>query len=148
MGTRKVHRPGIGRPGAQVTALGIQVAEALDGAVAVERVASEVISALRVVRTTVQSVLTYARPPEPEALAPLGVSVQSGAAGTNIRVVTAGPIVDGFWSWIPGQPVLLGFDGQLTQAQPAALAYLVVIGFAVTPETLIVRIQAPLRLAA
>lgn len=148
MGTRKVTRPGVGHAGAQITALGIQAAEALNGALAVERLASEPMSALRVVRSTPQGVLVYARPPEPEALAPLGVSVQAGAVGASIRVVLHGPIVDPFWSWIPGQPVLLTYDGQLAQAQPAALEYLVIVGFAVTPETLMVRVQAPIRVAA
>ena len=148
MGTRKVHRPGMGQAGAQITPYGIQLAESLDGALAVERFAAETLSALRVVRSTPQSVLVLARPPEPESLAPLGVCVQSGIAGTSIRVVQAGPIVDGFWNWTPGQPVLLGFDGELTQQQPAALPFLIVIGYAVTPETLMVRMQAPLRIAA
>lgn len=148
MGTRKVHRPGIGSPGAQITPLGIQLAAELNGALTIERMASEVMSALRVVRATPQSVLVIARPPEPEALAPLGVSVQSGQVGSSIRVVVQGPIVDSFWSWTPGQPVLLGYDGQLTQSQPANLPFLVSVGIAVTPETLMVNIQAPLRTAA
>lgn len=110
-------------------------------------VADETISALRVVRLAAPGHVVIARLPEPQALGPLGVAVQSAAIGGEINAQRSGPIFDALWAWSPGLPVLLGEDGVLTQTQPAGQPYAVVIGVAVDATTLMVRIAPAIRLA-
>ena len=110
--------------------------------------AGEAISALHVVRTAGSGRVVYARPPEVEALTPLGVSMQSGASGARITVARDGvEVVDGSWRWTPGKLVLLGPTGTLTQTQPVGAPYLVAIGRATTSYALVVRIGQPIKLA-
>jgi hypothetical protein len=103
--------------------------------------AAETISALRVVRVDDVGELVLCRPPEPEATAPIGITETVVAAGADTTVRVAGPMHDASWSWQPG-PVLLGIDGHLTQSA-ADLPFLVVVGQAVSPTSLVVRINAP-----
>lgn len=112
-----------------------------------EYIADETISALRVVRPTIDGHIAIARPPELEALAPYGITVQSGLPGSVLRVAIAGPVVDPSWSWIPGRAVLLGLEGVLTQQQPAGLRQCVVVGMATAATSIVVRIAHPIWLA-
>jgi hypothetical protein len=110
--------------------------------------ADEALSALRVVRRSSDGRVLYARLPELEARAPLGVTAHAADSGATIAVVTAGPLSDSSWNWTVGRPVLLGASGVLTQTQPAEFDALVVIGLAVASDAIVVRIMPPVYLAA
>lgn len=107
--------------------------------------AGEALSALRVVRIESPGVVVYARPPEIEASAPIGLTTHSAVDGAPVTVATRGEVQDGSWSWTPG-PVLLGLDGALTQTQPPGLPFLVVIATAVSADTIVIRIDPPIAL--
>lgn len=110
--------------------------------------AGETMSALTVVRVTDDgSRIIIARPPEPQALAPLGILLQAVNAGAFVPVAIAGPVSDPHWHWIPGQPVLLGPDGTLAQEIAPGATHVVAIGQAIDPDTIVVRIGPPIRLA-
>ena len=110
------------------------------------RTAAEAISALRVVRSSTLTAVVLARWPESLSTAPLGVTTTSATLGDNISIQTGGELEDNAWSWTPGSPVFLGANGTLTQTQPTT-NYTLVIGKAVTPKRLLIRIQAPIYLA-
>lgn len=111
-------------------------------------VADEVISPLSVVRMTDDGErVAVARMPEPEALAPIGIATQAAQAGGSVTVRSSGPVSDPTWNWIPGRPVLLGAGGALTQDQPLGMTHLVVIGYALDADTILIRIGLPIQLA-
>jgi hypothetical protein len=112
-------------------------------------IANEALSALRVVRLvgSTEDQVRYARPPEVEAEAPLGITATAAASGEAVTVVRSGSITDASWSWTPGAPVLCGANGTLTQTQPA-LPYIVAVGIASTPTTIQLKISPPIFLAA
>lgn len=110
--------------------------------------ADEVISPLSVVCLTDDGErVAVARPPATNALAPLGIATQAAQAGAAVTVRTSGPLSDPTWHWIAGRPVLLGAAGALTQDQPLGVLYLVVIGYAIDADTILIRIGLPIRLA-
>lgn len=110
------------------------------------RVAAEPISALRVVRSNTSTSVLLARWPEIEARSPLGISVNAASAFASVRIQHTGEIEDSGWTWTVGTPVFCGVNGTLTQTMPTS-DYALVVGEAVTPTRLVVRIQGPIFLA-
>lgn len=110
-------------------------------------VADEALSGSRVVRlASAPGHVVYARPPEQQALAPLGVTVTAAVSGNTVMVCTSGELRDSGWSWTAG-PVLLGPNGTLTQSIPPGATHVVTIGQAIAPDTIIVRIGQAIQLA-
>jgi hypothetical protein len=109
--------------------------------------ADETLSALRVVRVASAGRLCYARPPELEARAPIGITTASASVNQVVQLATRGPLEDSSWSWTVGAPILIGVDGQLVQSQPLGLLTMLVVGIAVASNRIIVRIGAPIALA-
>ena len=110
-------------------------------------IADEPLSALHVVRAAGPGHVRLARPPELEALAPLGVTVTAGQTGAEVQLRRSGVLQDPFFSFVAGNPVLLGLNGALVQAQPSGLLIQLVIGWAIASDTIVVRIGVPLQLA-
>lgn len=106
--------------------------------------ADETMSALRVVRSSGAGHVLYARPPEPEANAPIGITTQAVSSGAEVAVATGGTLQDASWSWTAGLPVLMGPNGVLTQTQPPGQGVLVAVGTAVEGDTIVVRIEPPI----
>jgi hypothetical protein len=77
----------------------------------------------------------------------LGVTTGAAINGANIQFVRQGTITEPSWSFTPDGLVFLGANGLLTQVPPAAPAFLVVIGCALTATSLRVNIQPPLILS-
>jgi len=107
-------------------------------------IADEPLSALRVVRAASMGHVRYARPPEPEALAPLGLTSSAAMSGDTLTLINGGELQDPSFDWTVGQPVILGANGMLTQTQPVSQPFLVVIGLAVATDTIVVRIGLPI----
>lgn len=107
--------------------------------------AGELVSALRAVRyDPATGRVVYARPPELHAMAPLGVSVTAATVGQYLTVRSRGELSDSSWTWTPGEWVLLGLEGALTQAPSNVVPWVVPIGIAISPVTLIVNIGQPI----
>jgi hypothetical protein len=111
---------------------------------AVEYVADEPLSALRAVRMSGERIV-YARFPELESKAPVGITTHSVMAGETATLAAWGELQDSSWSWVVGQPVLLGALGTLTQTP--ADPFVVQLGIAVAADTIVVRIESPITLA-
>lgn len=75
----------------------------------------------------------------------LGISLQAGI-DEDINVQVAGEVEEPSWTWEPQQPVFLAFDGLLTQDPPEdpADAFTLVIGFATSPTSIMIRIESPI----
>lgn len=110
-------------------------------------VAAEPLSPLHAVRLSGAGQVRLARPPEVEALAPLGVTVSSAQTGGSVMLRRRGVLQDPFFSFTPGLPVLLGIGGTLVQGQPAGLMVQLRIGWAIATDTIVIRIGEPLQLA-
>ena len=108
-------------------------------------IADEAISALRVVRVSTAGHVVYARHPEIESRAPVGITVTAAISGGRVNVATSGEITDPLWSWTAGDPVLLGPLGTLTQTPTTG--FLVQVAEAINATTIVVRICPPILLA-
>jgi hypothetical protein len=63
------------------------------------------------------------------------ITVSAGIAGSEISLITYGPVSASFWNWTPGAPIFLGLNGTLTQSVPALpnAVFLLQVGVAETP---------------
>lgn len=105
-------------------------------------IAGEDLSALRVVRfDTDTGCVVYARPPEAASRMPLGITVTAALSGVEVVVRRDGELIDDSWGWVPGQPVLLGATGTLTQTQPPSQAIMVVVGIATDTNTICIGVM-------
>lgn len=132
-----------------IRTLGVQIRETtepLETVVEGQYVADEAISALRVVRVSAPGHCVYARHPEVESKAPLGVTTTAAVMGDKVNVVLSGEVTDPSWTWTPGQPVLLGTLGTLTQVTTSD--FVLSVGIALTATTIHVRITPPIIVAA
>lgn len=76
-----------------------------------------------------------------------GISLNGGAAGADITIITTGgEIEESVWNWQANKPVFLGADGVLTQTAPTS-GYLLVVGVAVGPTRMLVKVQQPIFIA-
>lgn len=110
-------------------------------------VAGELISALRAVRIAPGGRVLLARPDELEGRLPLGISMQAAELDAPLIVQEHGELYDAGWDWTPGHWVLVSDEGRLTQQQPVDQAWLVQIGYALSPTTVLLRICDPMLLA-
>jgi hypothetical protein len=81
----------------------------------------------------------YASNDAENARALAGVTLGAANAGESVQVQTSGEISEPSWTWIVEQPVYLGLNGALTQVPPSS-GVQVVVGLAVAPTKLLVRI--------
>jgi hypothetical protein len=70
-----------------------------------------------------------------------GIAQQSSAPGSPVLVRTAGTMTEPSWAWAPGY-VWCGADGVLTQT-PEPTGWLLAVGRAINPTTLVVDIDTP-----
>lgn len=75
----------------------------------------------------------------------LGVSLNSATQGTEVQVQSFGLITEPSWNWIDG-PVYLGVGGQLSQTPPTT-GFLLIVGTAMAPTVLMVKLGVPITLA-
>lgn len=73
-----------------------------------------------------------------------GVTLTAAESGAPVNVQLAGPLDDSSWNWSPGR-VFLGAGGALTQTPPTS-GFDVLIGIAVAPTRIVLRLQDPIEL--
>lgn len=73
-----------------------------------------------------------------------GVTLTAADPGAPVNVQLAGAVDDAGWSWAPGR-VFLGAAGALTQTPPIS-GFDVLIGIAVSPTRIVLRLQDPIEL--
>lgn len=114
------------------------------GGAAVQRLAGETLSALRVVYEFDGQVfaLDYRDAEHIDLL--LGVTLSAAQAGEPLNIQRLGEIDDDNWNWQPGR-VWLGATGSLTQTPPTD-GYDVLIGAAVSSGRLLLNLQDPLEM--
>lgn len=81
----------------------------------------------------------------------VGITLNAGAAGDLISINTQGDLEDPSFSLTPGLPVYVGLNGAMTQVYPdftSGAAFVQILGFALTPTKLYVRIREPLALSS
>lgn len=109
-------------------------------------IATETISALRVLRVADNGRVCLARLPNAAALAPIGISTSAADADQALQVQRGGALQDASWAWQPGRLISLGDDGTLTQSPREDVGYFVDVGVAVASDTMVIRIGPPVRL--
>lgn len=76
-----------------------------------------------------------------------GISLNGGAPGADITIITSGgEIEESVWNWQANKPIFLGTDGALTQVAPTS-GYVLVVGVAVGPTRMLVKVQQPIFIA-
>lgn len=101
------------------------------------------ISALRVV-VAEDGVSRYPDTQDPsDAGLVVGLSYTAADEGDTHETLSDGIVNEPLWDWAPG-PVWCGDDGVLTQTLPAAPNWLMQVGVARTPTSLVLDIQKPI----
>lgn len=88
----------------------------------------------------------YATAADDSAAVVAGITTGAAGVGDAVEYQLSGELTEPSWNWTPELPVFLGLNGQLTQTPPTAGA-IVELGIALTPQTIIVRVQRPAFLA-
>lgn len=126
----------------QVGSVGPQGPAGTPGGSSELRVADTVLSGHRIVRSVDADRVGYASTDNPaHGDDTLGLTLGAADAGAAVNVQRAGPVDFNGWAWTPGEPVLLGRDGQLTQSPAADDAFVQVVGYAESATTLYLDIQ-------
>lgn len=74
----------------------------------------------------------------------VGVSSNAAAEGDVVTIVQMGRMTDASLSFTAGDPLFLGADGAITATPPAAPAFLLQIGSALSADTINIRISRPI----
>lgn len=113
----------------------------------ITRTAAEPISGHTVVATSGASGLLVPADSADTDLAPavLGISISAVEAGGAVKVRVQGELEESGWSWTPGHFIFCGIDGVLTQTPPSS-GFLLVVGWAMTPTRIFVRLMQPVYL--
>lgn len=112
--------------------------------VSTEFTASAGLSALRVVTNNIQNQLVYANAAVVEhAFKVIGILPSAVGEGQSIAPITEGTIEDASWNWEAGQPIFLGFNGNLTQSPPEDVTFYLQVAIALTPTKIDFEIQEP-----
>ena len=114
------------------------------GGAAVQRLAGETLSALRIVYELDGEVFALDSGDADHIDLLLGITLTAADAGQPVNVQRLGAVDDDAWSWQPGR-VWLGVAGALTQTPPAD-GFDVLIGAAVASGRLLLNLQDPLEL--
>lgn len=77
-----------------------------------------------------------------------GITKGAADAGDVLNIVPIGEIIDGAWSWVPDEPIYLGFNGLLTQTPPAAPAssFALILGYPTTATRVFFNPRNPIAL--
>ncbi len=74
----------------------------------------------------------------------MGITLTAASAGGEVSVQSLGEITEPSWTWVPFEPIFLGFDGHLTQQPPVFGAFSLVMGFATSTTSMMIRISSPI----
>lgn len=113
----------------------------------ITRTAAEPISGHTVVATSGASGQLVPADSADTAMAPavLGIITSAVEAGASVTVRAQGEVEESGWSWTPGQFIFCGADGVLTQTPPSS-GFLLIVGWAMTPTRMFVRLMQPVYL--
>ncbi len=75
----------------------------------------------------------------------LGLTTGAASIGSDVAVLVSGEIIEPSWNFTQDQYVYLGLNGQLTQTPPSS-GFLLVVGTAIAPTVVFVKIGAPVQL--
>lgn len=70
----------------------------------------------------------------------VGISIT--ASSTSISIRTAGPMIEGSWTWTAG-PIYLGLNGMLTQTPPTT-GFVLEVASAISATSIIINIKSPI----
>ena len=73
----------------------------------------------------------------------VGITSGSAVAGAYATLITSGIFTEPSWTWVPDSTLFVGVGGVLTQTPPST-GYMHVVGYAVSPTTVVVSIQQPI----
>ena len=109
-----------------------------------QAVAAVALSGHRAVRGSVEA-LTYASADvEAHGDDVMGITLSAASSGGTVSVQSVGEITEPSWTWVPFEPIFLGFDGLLTQTPPAFGAFSLSLGFATSTTSMMIRIDSPI----
>jgi hypothetical protein len=113
-----------------------------DGTVEHPAMPATAVSALRVVSWVSETEVGYTDPSNAMSVKSIaGITKTAGALGGSVPICGAGFVSDNSWNWTVGANVLCGPSGVLTQTWNPAWSHVVVVGYAITAKTLLVKLR-------
>lgn len=114
------------------------------GGTTIEKMAAMPLGGHRIVRSTGVNMADYADNRYPEQGDDiLGLTLSAASSGSMVAIANGNEVTEPSWNWIPQQPIFLGENGTITQTPPdpdGTAAFIVEVGFAQSPTTMMVRI--------
>lgn len=74
----------------------------------------------------------------------MGITLGAASVGGDVSVQASGEIHEPSWTWVPFEPIFLGFDGILTQTPPVFGFFSLMLGFATGTTSMMIRIEQPI----
>lgn len=75
----------------------------------------------------------------------IGLSINAASIGSDVNIITTGYVVESSWSWIPGEPLFLSTDGQISQTPPTS-GILLQVGKSISATSIYINLQQPIQL--
>lgn len=112
------------------------------------RVAGEMIPAHRVVVSGVGGMCYLPDLNNPDhSIRVLGVSTKSSLLGEGQVIQASADLTEYSWNWEEGKEVFIGIGGVLTQTPEVGVSFLMSVGFALSTNTLLIRLGDPVILS-
>ena len=105
-------------------------------------VASEAISALRVIKAFNGAIQVADASVSVDAGKAIGISLNAVVAGGDLQYQYAGPLANTGWAWVEG-PIFIGAGGQLTQST-VGLAFIQRVGTALSNTEILIDLDDPI----
>ena len=109
--------------------------------------AGEALGGHRVVKADAAGQAVYATNTDLPSQHLLGVTTGAASMGAAVSVQRFGDMIEPSWSWTPNLPIFLGTNGLLTQAYPAGASLVIIVGFAITPTSVMLAVREPIAIA-
>lgn len=111
----------------------------------VSKIASETISALKLVTSISPTNVELANPDNFENSKVIGVSIEGASTGQKFKILEFGELADPFFSFALNSPLFLGLDGVITDTPPSS-DFNVTIGHSLGNGAIFIDIQEPIEL--
>lgn len=129
-----------------IAAPGVQGRPGADGGVTVTLTAGATLGGHRLVTKQADGTAVYADNATVGSV-PLWLTLGAASLGAQVDAQATGVVDEPSWTWTPG-PLYLGVAGALTQTLPTAPAYLVQVGYATSPTSIVLDRLPSIQLAA
>lgn len=114
--------------------------DGVNGSCAITAACGEILSALKVVRSSLTGVRLASADDGISVESVLGITLTAANLNESVQVIVSGEMQDASWNWVAEKKLFLGLNGNLTQSVPTT-GQLICLGVAITANKILVHIR-------